>query len=254
MTDFSFTAGVTDAVLGQPRSLADPFPDRFVVLLANSKGGCGKTTLSTSLASQYAARGQHVSLLDLDPQQSASQWHRARRQAGRDDIQLLSLPVDASFQPARLRAVLRDAGERLIIDSPAGLSGVALDSLLRIARVVMIPVLPSPIDIRAVTRFVQTVMLSETYRRRPQRLAVIANRSRERTRTYGQLERFLNSLKIPFLATLRDTQLYVRAAGDGVGLLDLIEASAEDQQQWRLIIEWLEIQRHLIRSRPAVAW
>lgn len=254
MTRFLPDLEAADAVLGQPRALADPFPDRFIVLLANSKGGCGKTTLSTSLASQYAARGQHVSLLDLDPQQSTSQWHRARRQGGRDDIQLLSLPLDNDFQPARLRAVLRDAGERLIIDSPAGLSGLALESLLRVARVVLIPVLPSPIDIRAATRFVQAVMLSDAYRRRPQRLAVIANRSRERTRIYAQLERFLNSLKIPFLANLRDTQLYVRAAGDGVGLLDLADASAEDQQQWRLIIEWLEIQRHLTHPRPVTSW
>lgn len=114
------------------------------------------------------------------------------------------------------------------------------------------PVLPSPIDIRAATRFMQSVMLSPANRRRPKRLAVIANRARERTRMYGKLELFLHSLKIPFLTTLRDTQLYVRAAGDGCGVLDLHEADQQDRDAWRTIIEWLEIQRHLTRTLPGL--
>ena len=69
---------------------------------------------------------------------------------------------------------------------------------------------------------------------------------------YGKLELFLHSLKIPFLTTLRDTQLYVRAAGDGCGVLDLQEAEQQDQEAWRTIIEWLEVQRHLTRSLPGL--
>jgi chromosome partitioning protein len=250
-----------DAILAPARLVADRGRNHFVILIANAKGGCGKTTLSTSLASYYAGRGRAVSLLDLDPQQSSSQWWRQRQQSasetapGRavsENIQLLSLPLDKHFHPGKLQTPLREARDLLIIDSPAGLDGVALDALLNIARVVLVPVLPSPIDIRAATRFMQTVMLSPANRRRPKRLAVIANRARERTRMYGKLELFLNSLKIPFLATLRDTQLYVQAAGEGCGVLDMNDASEQDRQQWRIIIEWLEIQRHLINTLPGL--
>ena len=239
-----------DEVLTPARPVADRFGQHFVILLANAKGGCGKTTLSTSLASYYAGRGRDVTLLDLDPQQSASQWCRQRQQGGNDDIRLLSIPLDRHFHAGKLQGALRQAGDLLIIDSPAGLDGSALDALLNISRVVLVPVLPSPIDIRAATRFMQAVMLSPANRRRPRRLAVIANRARERTRMYTRLEMFLSSLKIPFLATLRDTQLYVRAAGEGCGVLDLREAEQQDRDAWRTVIEWLEIQRHLSGAIP----
>ena len=112
-------------------------------------------------------------------------------------------------------------------------------------------VLPSPIDIRATTRFLQTVMLAPSYRRRPRRLAVIANRSRTRTRMYESLRQFLASLKIPYLVTLRDTQLYVQAMSNGEGVLDAaVSRHLDDQQHWRRIGEWLEVQRHLIQTMP----
>lgn len=241
-----------DETLGPARTVADRNGQRFVILLANAKGGCGKTTLSTSLASYYASRGRAVTLLDLDPQQSATQWHRQRSEGDKAPIRLITLPVDRHFHAGRLHGPLREADDLLIIDSPAGLDGAALDALLNLARVVLVPVLPSPIDIRAATRFLQSVMLAPANRRRPKRLAVIANRARERTRMYARLELFLNSLKIPFLATLRDTQLYVRAAGDGCGILDLDEAEQQDRDAWRQVIEWLEIQRHLSRTLPGL--
>lgn len=241
-----------DEVLTPARPVTDRGGHRFVILLANAKGGCGKTTLSTNLASYYAGRGRDVTLLDLDPQQSSTQWCRQRKDSGNDDIRLVSIPLDGRFHAGKLQGALREAGDLLIIDSPAGLDGMALDALLNIAKVVLVPVLPSPIDIRAATRFMQSVMLSPANRRRPKRLAVIANRARERTRMYGKLELFLNTLKIPFLSTLRDTQLYVRAAGDGCGVLDLHEADQQDREAWRIIIEWLEIQRHLTHTLPGL--
>lgn len=239
-----------DSVLTSARPVADRAGQHFVILVANAKGGCGKTTLSTSLAGYYASRGHDVTLLDLDPQQSASHWCKQRQQNGRQDIRLLSAPLDSHFHAGKLQEVLRQSSDLLIIDSPAGLNGSALDALLNISRVVFVPMLPSPIDIRAATRFIQAVMLSPANRRRPKRLAVIANRARERTRIYAQLERFLISLKIPFLTTLRDTQLYVRAAGEGCAILDLREAEQQDRDAWRTIIEWLEIQRHLSAVIP----
>ncbi len=234
-----------------PRVVADPASGKFAVLVANAKGGCGKTTLSTNLASYYASKGQPVTLLDLDPQQSSTLWLRQRLQQGHRHIQGQTLAIDSHFNAGKLHAIMRDADPMLVIDSPAGLNGAALDAVLRTAQVVLVPVLPSPIDIRAATRFLQAVMLSPAYRRRPRRLAVIANRARERTRMYAQLQSFLNSLKIPFLTTLRDTQLYVQATGMGVGIAEIDASQAEaDQEHWRRVVEWIEVQKHLIRAMP----
>ncbi|MDF1779677.1 MAG: ParA family protein [Alcanivoracaceae bacterium] len=231
------------------RVVKDPAQDHLIVLVANAKGGCGKTTLSTNLASCYASRGHGVSLLDMDPQQSSSQWLRQREKKAHGEIHGLSLSINRDFHAGRLQSVIRQSREYLVIDSPAGLEGPALDALLRTAHVVLVPVLPSPIDIRAATRFLQAVMLSPAYRRSPRRIAVVANRARERTRTYTQLQSFLNSLKIPFLATLRDTQLYVQATGLGIGVSEIDHPSAKaDKDDWQRMIEWLEVQRRLMRT------
>lgn len=109
-----------DEVLTPARPVTDRGGHRFVILLANAKGGCGKTTLSTSLASYYAGRGRDVTLLDLDPQQSATQWCRQRKEGGNDDIRLVSIPLDGRFHAGKLQGALREAGDLLIIDSPPG--------------------------------------------------------------------------------------------------------------------------------------
>lgn len=244
-------AEVRDNIISPTRVVETYAQGRFVVLVANAKGGCGKTTLATNLVSHLAAQGKSVTLLDLDPLQAASAWLQQREKSGRRDIHGLSLKLDAHTTYGRLAEVITHARDYLVIDSPAGLDGPVLDHVLRITQVVLVPVLPSPIDIRAATRFLQAVMLSPCYRRRPRRLAVIANRTRARTRMYNQLRQFLNSLKIPYLATLRDTQLYVQAAGEGHGISDLQDPRArEDLMHWRRIVEWAEIQRHLIRTLP----
>ena len=229
----------------QPRSSG---PSRMVILVANSKGGCGKTTIATNLACYYEALGRQVSLLDMDPQQSALQWLKLRRDTG---IQGLAWPAGEPVSLGRLQQKLDQAGPITIIDSPAGLDPHHLDHLLRLSQVVLGPGLPSPIDIRATTRFLQTLMLTPSYRHRPRRLAVIANRTRTRTRMYDSLRQFLTSLKIPYLVTLRDTQLYVQAMSNGEGVLDAaVSRHLDDQQHWRRIGEWLEVQRHLIQSMP----
>ncbi|MGB1220472.1 MAG: AAA family ATPase [Alcanivoracaceae bacterium] len=245
------TSTAAEEIVSSARVVHDQAPDRFTVLIANAKGGCGKTTLATNLASGYAARHWPVSLLDMDPQQSADLWLQQRRRAGIDNIHGLTFPLESHTPVTQMRARVRDARDVLVIDSPAGLHGQALDQALQLSQVVLIPVLPSPIDIRAATRFLQTILLSPSYQRRPRRLAVIANRSRQRTRMYAQLNLFLNSLKIPFLTTLRDTQLYVQAVDQGKGIQELEDRRAEeDQRHWQTVMEWLEIQRQLIRSLP----
>ncbi|MDX1804691.1 MAG: ParA family protein [Alcanivorax sp.] len=223
-------------------------PQRMVILVANSKGGCGKTTVATNLACYFAALGRPVTLLDLDPQQSSLQWLKLRQH---HDIHPLAWPAGESLSLGRLQQRLEQAGELVIIDSPAGLNPHQLDHLLRLSQVVLVPVLPSPIDIRATTRFMQSLMLTPSYRRRPRRLAVIANRARTRTRMYESLRQFLASLKIPYLVTLRDTQVYVQAMANGEGVMDAtVSRHLDDLKHWRIIGEWLEVQRHLIRTMP----
>ncbi|WP_232802345.1 ParA family protein [Alloalcanivorax mobilis] len=221
---------------------------RLVILVSNSKGGCGKTTLATNLAAYFAHQGQSVTLLDLDPQQSATQWVRLRADPR---VESLGWPHDEPVSLGRLREQLGRAQDIVVIDSPAGMDRHTLDHVLRISQVVLVPVLPSPIDIRATTRFVQTVMLAPSYQRRPRRLAVIANRARTRTLMYEALRQFLSSLKIPYLVTLRDTQQYVQSMSSGASMLDMNDARfQEDRQSWQRIGEWLQVQRHLIRSMP----
>ncbi|HCK26446.1 MAG TPA: ParA family protein, partial [Alcanivorax sp.] len=160
-------------------------------------------------------------------------------------------PADEPVSLGRLQDQMQKARDVVVIDSPAGMDRHTLDHVLRVSQIVLIPVLPSPIDIRATTRFVQNVMLAPSYQRRPRRLAVIANRARTRTRTYETLRQFLASLKIPYLITLRDAQQYVQSMSHGESMLDQKDPRHQvDQRHWRLIGEWLEVQRHLIQTLP----
>lgn len=237
-----------EEVVSHARVVKAPAPEQFVVMVANAKGGCGKTTLSTNLAGSLARRGSRVSLVDLDPQQSATQWLDARRRQALVDIRGQVLPVNDRLTYGKLVSTLRELDDFVVLDAPAGISGQPLDALLRVARVVLIPVLPSPIDVRATTRFLQALMLSAAYRRNPRRLAVLANRAREHSRPYDQLEVFLRSLKIPFLATVHDLEAYALAAGSGLAVTEQEDCNEQERHAWRTVTDWLEVQRRLILS------
>ncbi len=226
-----------------------PANSQFSIFIANAKGGCGKTTLATNLASYYASRQMATTLMDLDPQGSSSYWLK-QRQANADlaAVKPLAMPSQADLSSSLLQQGLTRATANLVIDSPAGLDKHSLNQLLRITQVVLIPVLPSAIDIHAVTRFLQMLMLTPSYRQAPKRLAVVANRANINTNAYTKLEKFLNSLGIPFLVTLRDTQRYTQAFSEGKGIHELpIQKNDPDAPQWHIITEWLEVQRRLVR-------
>ena len=210
---------------------------RSIVLL-NAKGGCGKTTLSTNLAAYYAARNRAVLLADFDPQGSSMDW-LAARPADRPEIE----GVRAWREP--VRSARRP--DYFLIDAPARVAGRELSHLVRHAEAVIVPVLPSPIDIRAAAHFIKELLLTCRALRHEGRLAVVANRVREHTLIYQDLERFLTSLDIPFVATLRETQNYIRAAQQGLGIFELPPGQvAHDIEQWRPLLRWLE-QRDAIK-------
>ncbi len=210
------------------------------VLVANAKGGCGKTTLATNLASYFARQGEVTTLLDYDPQGSSTEWLKARGS---------NLPIingiaayrerngGAGTLSWRLRVPL--STQRVVIDTPAGLNGNELSDLIGHTDILLIPVIPSAIDIRAATEFIRDVLLSQSYRQQAKPIAVIANRVKRNTLVYGKLEVFLKSLGIPFIATLRDTQFYVRASEHGFGLIDFDRQHEKDLEEWVPLMKWL---------------
>ena len=206
------------------------------IMVLNSKGGSGKSTVATNLASYYATEGKKVILVDLDPQASSLDW-LAARPSGRSTI----IGIDGSAGQFR---VPRSA-DYVIYDTPAAVHGAQLSALLRRAQSIIIPVLPSPIDMRAATPFVQKVLDNSRVARKETRVALIANRCRQNYNIYHELDRYLRKVrKAPFISVLRETQNYVRAAERGLGVFELAPYSVrKDLDQWEPIIRWLNSKR-----------
>jgi chromosome partitioning protein len=197
-----------------------------VILVANPKGGSGKTTLSINLAGYLASQGQRVAMLDLDRQKSASQW-LAIRDAALPKIDLL-------------RDGQKSGGDWLVIDSPAGLHGKNLERALKLAHKVVVPIAPSLFDIRASQEFLAALHAEKAARKGQGFVSVVGMRVDARTRAGVTLEQFMTQQKLPVLAHLRNTQHYVNAAFEGKSLFDLPHHVAErDIEQWRDLIDWL---------------
>lgn len=202
------------------------------ILIANPKGGSGKTTLATNLASALAARKQKVSLWDLDRQQSALNW-LAIRPADRPVIRRMGAKNDDDH------ALPRDSSW-LILDSAAGLHGKNLAHALKITHKIIVPVQPSVFDMAATSAFLQTLMEEKSVRKHKTFIAVVGMRVNARTRAAATLEAFLGQFNLPVLTYLRDTQIYVNAAFNGLSLFDLPEyLSGKDLEQWQPILDWI---------------
>ncbi len=217
--------------------------------MLNAKGGCGKTTLATSLAACAARRGRSVRLLDLDPLGAALAWGR-RRPESLPSVHVLAadrvpLGVTRSF-------LLGAAGneEITIFDTPAGLGRPTLDLLVRDAAAVLVPVLPSTLDTTAAPRTIADVLLTGCL---PETVAVVANRIRPNTRAYAALVRFLDSLTIPLVTVLHDSQSYVAAVAEGRGIHELATPAARAEcRRWKPLLDWLA-GRGLVFVDPATA-
>jgi chromosome partitioning protein len=222
---------------------------RIVVL--NPKGGSGKTTIAINLASYFALRGEGTVLIDHDPQGSAARWVKQRQQT-QAPIHLIAafereVRVTRTFQ---LR--IPEGTGRVIVDTPAAISAHEMPELTRLADKILVPVLPSDIDIHACSRCIQNLLLVAKVRREDNRLGIIANRVRRNTLIYQSLERFLSTLEIPIVATLRDSQAYVRGAAASLGLSEMKPYQvAEDVAQWQPLLEWLELSPRRVTSPSA---
>ncbi len=211
------------------------------ILVTNAKGGCGKTTITTNIASHYARLGKTVRLFDHDTQGSSLSWIR-RRPEGAAPITGVDASKNSDHRLTRSWQLrVPPETDVAIIDSPAGADITELATLFQQNDSVLIPVLPSPIDIHATAHFIRALLTTGRVRKKMIRLAVVANRVRKNTLMYHSLERFLFSLNIPFISSLRDTQLYARAIELGIGVQEISTSRNRiDKEQWAPIFRWLD--------------
>ena len=208
-------------------------------LVINSKGGAGKTTVATNLASYFATQNVPAAIMDYDAQGSSLNWLKLRASHA---------PKIHGANGAPPKTGLRSLGmhvpptvRQLVIDAPAGAAGLLLQELLSRAHCILVPVQPSTIDIHATANFVRDLLLGGRLRARNIRLGVVANRVRRSSPVYQPLERFLASLGLPFLARLSDSEAYVEAAETGSSIFEMDPAaSAAEREQFMPIVEWVD--------------
>lgn len=225
------------------------------IVILNPKGGSGKTTIATNLAACYAARGVRPALLDLDPQGSSTRWLGKRSEG-------CNPPIHGIVGYERCASVTRTWQMRvpfecspLIVDTPAALESRRMPEAIRGAAAVLVPVLPSEIDIHATAKCIADLLLVAKMRRSEGRLGIIANRVRVNTRVSQSLSRFLDSLDIPLVATFRDSQSYVRSAEAGIGLAEMpYRQVAQELPAWERLVAWLAERPPVVqRANPVVA-
>jgi chromosome partitioning protein len=205
------------------------------IMVLNPKGGVGKTTIATNLASYFAAQQVKVALADLDPQGCSLAWLNLRS-AGRPPIQGIAA-FNSPIRPTRTT-------EFVIMDAPAAVHGKQLADLVRRAETILIPVLPSPIDMRAAHDFINEIKKLAKVAKKKAKLALVANRVKENTVIHWELDDFLSKQQFTFVASLRDSQNYIRAAEQGLGIFEMgIYATATDREQWTPVIQWIKSKR-----------
>ncbi len=211
------------------------------IVVANAKGGSGKTTVATNLASAYVAAGRKVALLDYDCQGSSIQWLRQR------SPELAPIHGIEAF-PSRCRQVTRSFAlrlppevERVVVDTPAGLKGLELQDRIRGAHVILVPVLPSPLDMIATADFVRELLQACRSACFDARVALVANRVRRDSRLREGLKRFFAELDLPVLGQIRDSHNYLIGAEQGCGVAEFKGAQGRnDKRIWRQLVDWIE--------------
>ncbi|MDR0577931.1 MAG: ParA family protein [Candidatus Accumulibacter sp.] len=202
-------------------------------LIVNPKGGSGKTTLATQLAGYFAQSGRRVMLGDTDRQQSARAWLDVRPSI-LPRIDGWSAEKDQPLRPPKNTT-------HVVLDTPAGLHGKALERVVRQVDRIIVPVQPSLFDILATRDFLAALLAEKALRKERAFAAVVGMRVDPRTRAAGELERFMASCGLPVLGHVRDSQLYVQLAANDMTLFDLSPSRVErDLDEWRPILDWVD--------------
>ena len=205
----------------------------FTILVANPKGGAGKTTIATNLAAYIAGKRQRVVIMDMDRQRSAARW-LSRRPRGFPEVRGALPDTDAK--------IIREyAPQWMVIDAPAGLHGEALSDLVKSADAVLVPVSTSAFDFEATADFMQELAAIRPMKDGKRALAIVGSKVDGRTIAASDLDAFLAPLSLDVLTHIRDSQLYVRAARDGLSIFDQPRSRAEDAwADWPPVFEWLQ--------------
>ena len=204
-----------------------------VIVVANPKGGVGKSTLSTNLAGYFASRGEWVALADLDRQQSSHAWLDIRP-SGLPAIEAWNIDLNNPQKPPK-------GLERVVIDTPAGVHGNRLDISLGLADRVVVPLQPSIFDILATRDFLDRLAKEKAVRKGNIKIGIVGMRVDARTKSADQLHRFVDGLGLPVLGYIRDTQNYVQLAAQGLTLWDVTASRVtKDLEQWQPILDWLD--------------
>ena len=209
------------------------------IMVLNAKGGCGKSTLATNIASYFANEGASVALADYDPQRSSLDWLE-RRPENRPAIAGV-----AAFDGG-LRKVPRNA-DIVVSDAPARSHGKELADLVKHAETIVVPVLPSTIDMQATSTFLQELQSVHKVQNKQVKIGALANRVRDNTLIFDDLDEYLTKARVPYIAALREAQNYVRAYTRGLGIFELPEYLAwPDWGEWEPLTAWLRS----VRSQP----
>jgi chromosome partitioning protein len=205
-------------------------------MVLNPKGGCGKSTLATNIAAYFANEGASVALADYDPQRSSLDWLE-RRPGNRPEI------AGVSAYDHGLRRVPRSA-DIVVSDAPARTHGKELIDLVNHAETIVVPVLPSTIDMQATAMFLKELGSVGKVQRKQVKVGAIANRARDNTLIYAELDEYLTKARVPYIAALREAQNYVRAYTRGLGIFELPEYLAwPDWDEWEPLTAWLRSKR-----------
>lgn len=213
------------------------------ILVLNPKGGSGKSTVAMNIAGHFALRGQRVALVDCDPQASCVDWL-----AVRPDRAPAIQPADVVAGKLRVPR----GTEVAVIDTPAAVHGQRLVKFVQTSETMVIPMQPSPVDMRAAERFITELFSLRKLIRRKIKLATVANRVREDTLVAASLEEYLGALKLPggqrlpFMTALRNSQNYVHAAERGLTVFEFAPSrTAIDREQWQPLLRWLSSNRSI---------
>jgi len=204
----------------------------LTILVANIKGGCGKTTVATHLAAASAAAGFPTALADVDRQRSSLGWLERRPEKA---------PALIGLDWAKDVADAPRGTKRLVIDAPAALKTKQIEDLVKMADVIVLPVLPGAFDEQATQRFLGKLEELKSIAKNRKSVAVVGNRMRARTKAADRLDQFLGGIGHKVVTRLRDSQIYADAAATGLSLFDMPgKRAAEHRADWAPLLAYID--------------